>query len=102
MFLFQFFRSFLPLHNPIGFGASDFIELVFAVLLVFLVIARRPWLEPYAQRLAGKTGLCMLSLAALPVVLRLLLVLHHPIPMPTVSDEFSLFLVADTLLHFRL
>jgi hypothetical protein len=102
MFLFQFFRSFLPLHNPIGFGASDFIELAFAVLLVFLAIARRPWLEPYAQRIAGKTGWCMLTLAALPVVLRLLLVFQHPIPTPTVSDEFSHLLVADTLLHFRL
>ncbi len=102
MFLFQFFRSFLPLHNPIGFGASDFIELAFAVLLVFLVIARRPWLEPYGQGLAGKTGWCMLVLAALPVVLRLCLVFHHPVPIPTVSDEFSHLLVTDTLLHFRL
>jgi len=33
MFLFDFFRSFLPLHNPIGFGASDFIELALAALL---------------------------------------------------------------------
>ena len=28
--MFQLFRSFLPLHNPIGFGASDFIELELA------------------------------------------------------------------------
>lgn len=102
MFLFHFFRSFLPLHNPIGFGANDFIELAFALLLVLLVIARRLWLEPFARRLAGKTGWCMMLLAALPVVLRLLLVFHHPIPVPTVSDEFSHLLVADTLLHFRL
>ena len=102
MFLFQFFRSFLPLHNPIGFGASDFIELIFATLLVFLAIARRPWFEPYAQRLSGKPGLCMILLAGLPVGLRLLLLFHHPIPAPTVSDEFSHLLVADTLLHFRL
>ncbi len=102
MFLFQFFRSFLPLHNPIGFGASDFIELAFVLLVVLLALARRPWIEPYAQRLAGKTGWCMLLLAALPVVLRLLLVPHHPIPSPAVSDEFSHLLVADTLLHLRL
>jgi hypothetical protein len=102
MFLFQFFRSFLPLHNPIGFGASDFMELAFALLLVLLALARRPWLEPYAKRLAGKTGWCVIVLAALPVVLRLLLVFHHPVPTPTVSDEFSHLLVADTLLHLRL
>ena len=34
MFLFHLFRSFLPLHNPIGFGASDFIELALAAMLV--------------------------------------------------------------------
>lgn len=102
MFLFHFFRSFLPLHNPIGFGASDFIELAFALLLVLLAMTWRSWIEPYAQRLAGKTGWCMLLLAALPVTLRLLLVFQHPIPAPTVSDEFSHLLVADTLLHFRL
>jgi hypothetical protein len=102
MFLFHFFRSFLPLHNPIGFGASDFIELAFVVLLALLALARHSWIDPCAQKLAGKTGWCMLLLAALPVVLRLLLVPHHPIPSPAVSDEFSHLLVADTLLHARL
>ncbi|HXM42214.1 MAG TPA: hypothetical protein VN924_13250 [Bryobacteraceae bacterium] len=35
----EIFRSFLPLHNPIGFGASDFIELELAVLLVLPIAA---------------------------------------------------------------
>jgi len=30
MFLFDLFRSFLPLHNPIGFGAADFMEFALA------------------------------------------------------------------------
>jgi len=102
MFLFDLFRSFLPLHNPIGFGASDFIELAFAVLLVLIALVWRPWVEPYARKLAQRTGWTMLFLAVLPVALRLLLVPHHPIPSPTVSDEFSHLLVADTLLHLRL
>src|SRR5439155_24603578 len=102
MLLSQLFRSFVPLRNPIGFGASDFIELVFAVLLVLPALAWRPWIEPYAARLAQRTGWCMLTLAALPVVLRLLLLPQHPVPLPNVSDEFSHLLAADTLRHFRL
>jgi hypothetical protein len=102
MFLFQLFRSFLPLHNPIGFGASDFLLLTLAAMLAAFALAWRPIVEPYARSLASRTGWCMLLLAALPVALRLLLLPHHPVPAPGVSDEFSHLLVADTLLHFRL
>ncbi len=102
MFLFDLFRSFLPLHNPIGFGAADFIELAFTVLLVVLALVFRPWIEPYARRFAVSTRWSMVLMAALPVALRLALVPHHAIPSPMVSDEFSHLLVADSLLHFRL
>ena len=100
MFLFRFFSSFFPLRNPIGFGASDFIDLALAGLLVSLVLASR--VEPQARRLAERTGLCMLLLAALPVLLRLVLLPNHPIPSPNVADDFSYLLLADTLSHFRL
>src|SRR5580692_2027469 len=79
MFLFDFFRSFLPLHNPIGFGASDFIELALAALLVLLSLVRAE-AEPAVQRLARRTGWCMLALAILPVALRLALLPHAPVP----------------------
>src|SRR5690242_15540325 len=102
MLLDQLFRSFVPLRNPIGFGAVDFIELAFAVLLIVPAIAWRPWIEPYAARLAQRAGWCMVALAALPVVLRLLLLAQHSVPTPNISDEFSHLLVADTLLHLRL
>ena len=101
MFLLDLFRSFLPPHNPIGFGASDFIELAFALLLVLMAVVWQPWVEPYARRLARRPGWAMLLLALLPMALRLLLLPHHAIPSPAVSDEFSHLLVADTLLHFR-
>jgi hypothetical protein len=94
--------SFLPLRNPIGFGASDFIELIIAALLVLLILISRPWLEHYARRLAPKTGWCMLLLAILPIALRLALLPHHPVPTPDIYDEFSHLLVADTLGHFRI
>jgi len=102
MFLFDLFRSFLPLRNPIGFGASDFVVLTFAAILVLLALLWRPVIENAIRRLAPCTGWSMLLLATLPVVLRLLLLAHHPVPAPAVSDEFSHLLVADTLLHFRL
>src|SRR5271169_2794668 len=102
MFLLDLFRSFLPVRNPLGFGAADFILLVLAAALALLVLLWRPVVEPTVRALAGRTGWCMLVLAVLPVALRMLLLAHHPIPTPTVSDEFSHLLVADTLLHFRL
>jgi hypothetical protein len=102
MFLFDFFRSFLPLHNPIGFGAADFLELAVAVLLVWLAIAWRAGLERYGRLLAGKAVWSMCALAVLPVVLRLLLLGNCPVPTPAGPDDFSHLLVADTLRHFRL
>jgi hypothetical protein len=100
-YLFRLFYSFLPLHNPIGFGAADFIELALALLLVGAVLA---WQKSAAgaNRLAQKTIWCMAILAALPVVLRLALLHTSPIPSPLGADDFSYLLLGDTLAHFRL
>jgi hypothetical protein len=102
MFLFDVFRSFLPLYNSIGFGPADFIELALAAMLVLMALVWRPWIQPYALKLAERTGWSMLLLALLPVVLRLALLAHHPVPSPDVYDEFGHLLQADTLRHFRL
>jgi hypothetical protein len=66
-----------------------------------MTLVARPWMEPFARRLAPRTAWCMLLLALLPVVLRLAMLPHHPVPSPDVYDEFGHLLVADTLLHFR-
>jgi len=99
--MFPLFRSFLPLHNPIGFGAADFIELEIAALLVLLIGAHTR-LADRAQRLARRTGWSMLLLAVLPVALRLAMLAASPVPTPGGSDDFAHLLVADTLRHFRL
>jgi hypothetical protein len=94
--------SFLPLHNPLGFGVSDWVAFGLALILLALALAWRPWLEPGARRFASRTGWAMLLLAALPIVLRLLLLPNHPVPTPDIYDEFGHLLVADTLRHWRL
>jgi len=102
MFIFDLFRSFLPLFNPIGFGAADFVELFLALMLVVPLLFWRRGLQSYALRLAGNTRWCMLLLAILPIALRLALLPQYPIPSPQVADDFSYILSADTLRHFRL
>jgi hypothetical protein len=101
MYLFHIFRSFLPLHNPIGFGPADFIEIALAGLLVVLVLAHAR-VEALARKLAVRTVWCMLALAGLAVVLRLALLPAAPVPAPRGADDFSYLLLSDTLAHFRL
>src|SRR6185437_9607736 len=101
MYIFHLLRSFTPIHNPIGFGAADFIEIVLAILLVCMTLAWPSFIAERARGFAEKTLPCMLLLAILPVALRLLLLKHYPIPTPDVSDDLRYVLLADTLRHFR-
>jgi hypothetical protein len=100
-YLFRLFYSFLPLHNPIGFGASDFVEIALALLLAGAVLAWQKWANE-ANRLASQTVWCMAILGALPVVLRLAMLPTAPIPTALGADDFSYLLLGDTLSHFRL
>ena len=94
------FKSILPLNNPAGFGVADYIEF-FLALLTALAMVWRPWIERYGRRLAEHTVWSMVLLGVLPIILRLLLLPHHPIPVPNIYDEFGHLLVADTLRHWR-
>ncbi len=102
MYIFHLFRSFVPRLNPIGFSASDFIEVFLTLVFVALALAWRPWISPFCRRLAQNAGWSMALLAVLPAALRLALLPQYPIPTPNVSDDFSYLLIADTLRHFRL
>ncbi len=94
-------RYFQPGGNPFGFAATDFLALGLALLvLIFLMVSNR--VEALTGRLASRTAVSMGFLAALPVVLRLLLLPTHPVPTPRVADDFSYLLLGDTIAHFRL
>ncbi len=101
MYLDQLFRSFRPLHNPIGFGAADFVLLALALLLA-VGIALRASGSPYASRIAERTPVAMGVIAGAAVVLRLALLRSSPIPEPSGADDFSYLLLGDTLRHFRM
>ena len=87
--------------NALSFSAADWIELSLGVLLLLTAFF---W-APLTRRLfafAQHTRTVMLLLFVLPILLRLLLLPHHPVPVPANYDEHSHLLVADTLLHGRL
>jgi hypothetical protein len=92
----------LPLHNPIGFVPTDYFELALAGLFLLLAFTWQPWIAPLGTRFSRRPGWCMITLAVLPIALRLILLPGHAMPSPYVYDEFSHLLVADTLRHFRL
>ena len=94
-------KSLLPFENPIGFGASDFIELLLTAILVFLALIG-PAMERILRVSANRATLCMVFLSLSPIALRLILLPHHPAPSPDNYREFGHLLVSDTLGHFRL
>jgi hypothetical protein len=86
---------------PFSFGPADLLELAIGGLIAMLVLAA-PMVERLARVLALRPWTSMAALAALPIVLRLLLLPHHPVPYPNIRDDFGHLLVADTIVHGRL
>ena len=97
----EIFKSFLPLRNPIGFGASDFSFLAITLLLAAFLFASNH-AKPYLRQLSQRPYQCALTLFFLPIILRLALLPVSGIPIPSGSDDFGYLLLSDTLAHFRL
>ncbi len=92
----------VPLHNPAGFGPTDALLLVIAVLIGVPMLFWGRSIAPFAAKLARRTKTCMAGLGLLPILLRLALLPNHPVPTPDLYDEFGHLLVARTLLSLRL
>jgi hypothetical protein len=100
MYLFHIFRSLVPLRNPIGFGASDLMELGLT-LVALIVILGYAYVGDWLKRFARRTVWCMTLALVLPIGLRLALLPRASAPVADNPKEFSSLLAADTLLHRR-
>jgi hypothetical protein len=92
----------MPPDSAVGFAPADWALFLTTGLFLLAAFACRPSLQIIYSRLAQRKRTCLILLFLLPILLRLLLLPHHPVPTPDIYDEFSHLLLADTLLHGRL
>lgn len=88
--------------SSVGFAPADWALFLLTALLLAAAFICRPAVQRAFLLLASSKRTCFVALFFLPIILRLLLLPHHPVPVPDIYDEFAQLLVADTLLHGRL
>jgi hypothetical protein len=87
--------------SSLGFAPADWLLLLLTAIFIATGFAWRPRMQRGFTDLSQRTRLCLILLFCLPILLRLLLLNHHPVPSPAIYDEFSHLLEADTLIHGR-
>ena len=102
MHLTQLLRPISPQQNFLGFGPADWLELALAVILIGAALLRMDVSRLWPQLKKRRTVSWVLGLMGITIALRLALLPHCPIPIPSSSDDFSYLLTADTVRHFRL
>ena len=88
--------------SSVGFAPADWVLFLLTGVFLLATFAWRPGVQHAFSVLAKRARLCIALLFLLSIILRLLLLPHHPVPSPDVFEEFGHLLVADTLLHGRL
>jgi hypothetical protein len=92
----------MPPDSSIGFAPADWALFLLTGFFLLAVLVYRAGVQRAFFWWAQRERASLILLFVLPILLRLLLLPHHPVPTPDVYDEFSHLLVADTLLHGRL
>src|SRR5580692_4365924 len=95
--------------NPTGNHFSLLLVETGLVLIAFAAARGWPrmatrsfvWAERAFRRLAVKKGLAVLLVGCSMLLLRLALLPWFPPPLPTLADDFSFLLAADTFAHGR-
>jgi hypothetical protein len=89
----------MPPDSSVGFAPADWALFLLTGLLLLAAFVWKPRVEAAFCGLARMRRTCAIGLFLAPIVMRLLLLPHHPAPVPDIYDEFSQLLMADTLLH---
>lgn len=90
-----------------GAGITPVSLAILAAVLVLFWISPRTFhkihygITRFLGALASRPAVALLIAAAVPVVFRIALLPSHPIPAPSIHDEFSNLLAADTFAHRR-